>query len=65
VLSQFAKLDYDPSLLAEKYSPKRVSPRDLPDDRTVAEIGLSIKNSAWRWIYGMMATYGLRNHEVF
>lgn len=64
-LAKFAKLDYDPSPLAGKYSPKRVSPRDLPDDRTVAEIGFNLKNSAWRWVYGMMATYGLRNHEVF
>jgi integrase len=64
-LAEFAKLDYDPSPLAGKYSPKRVSPHDLPDDRTVAEIGLSIKNSSWRWVYGMMATYGMRNHEVF
>jgi integrase len=64
-LSQFAELDYDPSPLAGKYSPKRVTPRDLPDDRSIAEIGLNIKNAAWRWVYGMMATYGLRNHEVF
>ena len=24
-----------------------------------------IPNPAWRFVYGMMATYGLRNHEVF
>ena len=22
-------------------------------------------NPGWRWIYGMLATYGLRDHEVF
>jgi hypothetical protein len=24
-----------------------------------------LTNPAWQWVYGMMATYGLRNHEVF
>ncbi|GAX39741.1 integrase family protein [Tolypothrix sp. NIES-4075] len=24
-----------------------------------------IEDEAWRWVYGMLATYGLRNHEVF
>lgn len=47
------------------YSPDSVEPRDLPSDPLIAEIYASIQNPAWRWVYGMMATYGLRNHEVF
>jgi integrase len=65
VLAKFAAVDYDPSPYAGNYGPKRVSPRDLPDDRTIAELFYKLKNPAWRWVYGMMATYGLRNHEVF
>ena len=26
---------------------------------------MNIPNPAWRLVYGLMATYGLRNHEVF
>ena len=53
------------SHLAGKYSPKRVSPRDLPSDELISIYRSKIANPGWRWIYGMMATYGLRNHEVF
>jgi integrase len=24
-----------------------------------------MQNPSWRWVYGILATYGLRNHEVF
>ncbi len=51
--------------LAGKYSPSRVNPRDLPSDELVTKYRFSISNPAWQWVYGMMATYGLRNHEVF
>lgn len=27
--------------------------------------GHRIPNPAWRWVLGVMAAYGLRNHEVF
>lgn len=64
-LAKFASLDFDPAPLAGNYSPSRVSPRDLPDDRLIAEWFYAIKNPRWRWVYGVMATYGLRNHEVF
>ena len=39
--------------------------RHLPSDREVAELVERIPNPAWRLVYGLMATYGLRNHEVF
>jgi integrase len=42
-----------------------VQPRQLPDDETILSWFYKIKNPAWRWVYGMLATYGLRNHEVF
>jgi integrase len=60
--ARFTNLDYDPALLAGKYSPKD---RDLPDDRAIAEWYYKISNPAWQWVYGMIATYGLRPHEVF
>jgi hypothetical protein len=64
-LAKIAALNYDPSSLAGNYSPESVVHHDLPDDTTVSRYFYEIPNPAWRWVYGMMATYGLRNHEVF
>ena len=37
----------------------------LPTDEQIREIWRGIKNPGWRWVYGMLATYGLRPSEVF
>lgn len=47
------------------YSAKSVNPRDLPSDKQIMEWRDSIQKPEWQWIFGMMACYGLRNHEVF
>lgn len=39
--------------------------RQLPSDRQILDLVAQIPNPAWRLAYGLMATYGLRNHEVF
>ena len=39
--------------------------RRLPTDAQILEAVLQIPNPRWRLAYGLMATYGLRNHEVF
>ncbi|MEB3297313.1 MAG: site-specific integrase [Cyanobacteriota bacterium] len=39
--------------------------RQLPSDRQILEALQRIPNPGWRLAYGLMATYGLRNHEVF
>lgn len=44
------------------YKPKQ---REIPTDEEIIEIWQGIKNSAWRWVYGVMATYGIRPHEIF
>jgi integrase len=44
---------------------KPINPRLLPSDEEIAVAIEVIGDPGWRWIYGMMATYGLRNHEVF
>lgn len=64
-LTKFAQLDFDAKLFAGSYSPKRRKPRDLPTDKQIAEWFYKINNHKWRWVYGLIATYGLRNHEVF
>lgn len=47
------------------YSPSRTQARDLPTDELIVAAFEQIPNPAWRFVYGIMATYGLRNHEVF
>jgi integrase len=39
--------------------------RRLPADAQILELLERIPNPRWRLAYGLMATYGLRNHEVF
>ena len=39
--------------------------RPLPSDPQILRVVQQIPNPRWRLVYGLMATYGLRNHEVF
>lgn len=64
-ISKFAGLEADFSMFSGKYSPLKVTPRDLPTDEQIQSIYFSIKNRSWQWAYGMIATYGIRPHEVF
>lgn len=64
-LARFANLEADFSLYSGNYSPKKATPRDLPPDEVIQEIYFKIPNPAWQWVYGAIATYGLRPHEVF
>ncbi|MGA7954615.1 MAG: hypothetical protein WCA07_13965, partial [Gloeobacterales cyanobacterium] len=63
--ARFAKIDINLSGLSGSYSPKKASPRDLPTDEEITEWYDKIPNLAWRWVYGTLATYGLRPHEAF
>jgi integrase len=47
------------------YSPSRTQMRHLPSDTEIMAAIDRIPNPAWRFVFGIMATYGLRNHEVF
>jgi integrase len=49
--------------LKGKYKPK--SDRYIPDDADIEKIWQAIANPGWRWVFGMLATYGLRPHELF
>ncbi len=66
-LATFAKLEGTEAIkeLAGNYSPTSVQPRNLPTDSAIAQYRESIKSDAWRWLFGVLATYGVRSHEVF
>lgn len=51
--------------LKKGYKPEKILPEDLPTEEQILEIWQSIKNPAWRWVYGVIATYGLRPSEIF
>jgi integrase len=64
-LARFAGLEADFKGLRGNYSSKSVSPRNIPEDRVIAEWREKIPNPLWRRAYGLIATYRLRPHEVF
>lgn len=65
LLAKFAGLNCDFSSLVGNYNYNSRKPRDLPTDKQIQDFYYQIGNNSWQWIYGMIATYGLRNHEVF
>ena len=66
-LAKFAALDDAEAIkqLTGNYSAAAVQPRKLPSDKLIAEYRENIKTESWQWLYGMIATYGLRSHESF
>ncbi|MBD2019217.1 site-specific integrase [Leptolyngbya sp. FACHB-36] len=67
VLQQFAKfadVEVDLKPYVGNYSPKKVV-REIPRDEVIVESIERLSQPAWRCLYGLMATYGLRDHEVF
>ena len=67
VLAKFIGIDLpkDWKLNAKGYGLNKASYRDLPTDQIIEEIWEKIPNKSWKFVFGLMATYGLRNHEVF
>ena len=67
VLARFLeiKLPEDWKLNAKGYGLNKASFRNLPTDHTIEKLWATIPNRSWRFVFGLMATYGLRNHEVF
>jgi integrase len=65
VFCDFVGADFDFKPYRGNYSSSKRKPRILPEDCLIEEWYLKINNPAWRWVYGMLATYGLRGHEIF
>ena len=64
-IADLAGLEHSLRELIGNYAFKAVSPRSLPSDELITQSYQSISDQAWRWIYGVMAAYGLRNHEAY
>jgi len=59
------ELSVDLKTLWGKYGGSRTQTRQLPTDEQIVAGFHQIPNPAWQFVYGVMAVYGLRNHEVF
>lgn len=66
-LAEFLNLELpiDLKTLWGNYSPSHTQLRNLPTDEQIVQVFHQIPNPSWQFVYGIMATYGLRNHEVF
>jgi integrase len=64
-LVKFANFDFDIGKYKGEYNNQKTAPRDLPSDKEIHELFFSIKNPQWQWAYGILATFGLRPHEIF
>ncbi len=64
-LAKFAGLVVDTSRWRGSYSPNKVSSREIPSDKLIQKTWGKINSDGWRWVFAALATYGLRNHEVF
>ncbi|MBW4467467.1 MAG: site-specific integrase [Pegethrix bostrychoides GSE-TBD4-15B] len=65
--ADFLHLDLPTPLKAHwgSYNSSHTQARRLPSDSEIVAVYEQISNPSWRFVYGVMATYGLRNHEVF
>lgn len=65
LLAKFADIEADFSALKGKYSIHKAAPRNLPSDELIQKTFEQLVPGYWKWTFGVMAAYGLRNHEVF
>lgn len=63
-LAKFAGLEADFKPLKGNYSPRRVNRRTLPTDEQISASREEINSAVWQRAYGLLATYGLRPHEL-
>lgn len=49
---------------SQGYGAAKLTPRDIPEDGAIEAFILGLPSKRWRWALGMLATYGLRPHEL-
>jgi integrase len=65
MLARFAGLSFDTRSLVGSYTSASVKPRHIPTDAEIVHYFHQFHNPSWQWAYGVLATYGLRPHELF
>lgn len=64
-LCDFAGLEVDLLKYQGRYSSQSAASREIPGDEVIALGWGRLRSPQWRWVYGMMAAFGLRNHECW
>ena len=64
-LTRFAGLAVDLKAYQGEYNERSTKPREIPADDLIVEWRDKIPNTSWQWVYGMLATFGIRPHEAF
>lgn len=64
-LARFSGLEINLKPYSGSYCFNSACRRNLPDDIEIVAGFEQVKDQSWRWVYGMIAAYGLRPHEVF
>jgi integrase len=67
-LSKLAKFTGNPIDLSDysgNYSTSSVGDRQIPSDDLIIQTYSTIPNQSYKFLYGLMAVYGLRPHELF
>ena len=63
-LAKFAEMNISFNRYKGNYSHTK-NERELPTDKQIADWYWEIKNPRWQYVFGLMAAYGISNHEVF
>lgn len=64
-LADFAGVKVDLSSYRGEYSDRELKPRRIPTKFEIEYWRDKIPNDGWQWIYGVLASFGLRPHEAF
>jgi Arm DNA-binding domain len=64
-IAKFAGIDIDLKPYSGNYGINSVKRRELPEDILIAQQFHKIQHPGWKWVYGMVACFGLRNYEPF
>ena len=65
-LAKFAGFDTKPiTVIRGNYKGRDPGSLIIPSDSEIIEIWQGIPNKQWQYVYGLIAAYGLRPHEVF
>ena len=63
-LAKFANINIDLKPYTGNYGISETTPRYIPSKAEI-EFNRKLFKNYWQWAYGVLATYGLRPHEIF
>ncbi len=62
-LARYFDIENDLNKFKGNYQPKKK--RQIPTQEEIDQYWECIKSSQWKWVFGIIACYGIRPHEIF